>query len=385
MKRWSGVAIQPAGTATVFVTESVLLLAILALLSAIAIIQLTSKRNMVFLKATTIATVMIFAGCEEQGDPVSPPPLTLDQPLVNLGLVPNGKTIPVSFPFQINANGVVITNLKKSCHCIDTSSNDLIMGKPLAVGDHQQIRFDVRIEGSPSDPGNTDFRVVEIVTAPPSPHPLLATVAYRCSHPPYISPGDVRVDTSLDKPVDVKLKITYRRSERDARAWPVPEKCQLGEWTWVAAKYATEVVETDQQHRIAVDVCSLQLRWNGQSTYGTYSSSMTLGFADHASQTIPVLVNVRHPFHLSLSRIYAGRLKPNQAWAVSLPFTQDTDDIRVNDISSENGVVVKTSDGHAVVEGIAPSASGRFEGKIVFQFDPSSVPKLELPYSGFVE
>ena len=69
MKRWSGVAIQPAGTATVFVTESVLLLAILALLSAIAIIQLTSKRNMVFLKATTIATVMIFAGCEEQGDP----------------------------------------------------------------------------------------------------------------------------------------------------------------------------------------------------------------------------------------------------------------------------------------------------------------------------
>ena len=329
--------------------------------------------------------VVTIIGCGRSTQQVSMdvPPIVFATPTKNFGVVDSSRLIEAKFPFTVWDRGPVkIAEISTSCTC--TTANSDIIGRTLQPGSSNELILTIRPDGTPAQ---AVARVVGIVTDPPSKPPVVIAVTYRPCGAPQLSVAELVVEAEPGKDATTQFDITHHRAPADRQVKLKRSESEFGDFVFQSATTKTEefLVRDLAEQKLMIDTTEVRLRSTGKHGYGEFRSLVKLIFENETSITLPAIIRVRHPFAFAVNRVFCGRLKSGQDWAISVPFRRVNSRVEIERIDCDPSTIHAELKEHAViVSGTSPQEPGRFEGDVTVRFQGDALPKVVIPLSGIV-
>ncbi len=325
-------------------------------------------------------------GCANKSPPrIDRPTLDVKKPVTAIGRVTGDHLLECSFDFQVWDRGsVTIKRLNSSCGC--TTPDRTLIDRPLTASSRESITLVVRPDGE----GAVTTRTVTIETDPPSPLPIILAVQYQRMQPPRVSHEQIEIVCDSTEVPSSELTVVHRRLPSDpVQSLDLP-KCVGTDLTIHSKESRTERITLDRNRDdvLEVDTIVLRLQAKRPMPFGRHIGSFSLVWHDGRKQILRTEIEVSHPFAPEIRRLFVGVKPPGASWtdSVRLRKRKGSEGVSVAHVQTTvpGATVTMEDDARLAIRGRAPVDPGRFEGEVVIEYHPSSIPSLRIPVSGIV-
>lgn len=333
----------------------------------------------------TLALLASVCGCL-QGEPE--PPLVVDTPVVDLGLV-RASQHHLKQPFTLRAwnhGPVKITTISTACCGAGPLEPDLT-GEEFAPGSSRVVFLKM----DRSSVGAWTV-VANVFTDPPSPRPITMTLNAVLSGVPVVAPEKLVVEQVHGEKATTTLRVSYMRTQREDALDLDRQACDFSPFVLGGVETRTELVPAGAGQPDPPQWDQLILQLPLERVFPVGEHRFTLRIALKRGLTVPLVpatIVVRHPCRAALPRLFLGELTPRQAIVRRIPLVRSGNErVDVSSVIASNGLIAGTigeSGDDLELRVVAPEKPGRFETVLTLNFKGSSAPATSITVAGIVK
>lgn len=320
-----------------------------------------------------------------QGEPESP--ITVERAVVDLGLIRGSeRRLEQSYNLRVWGKGpVTIKDVKTIC-CGATPVRPDLRGMELPPNSVHTLFMSM-------DRGAVGpwTMVATVTTDPLAPRPITMTLSAVLTGVPVASPERLVLHQEIGETPTAKLRISYHRIAREEPLELDLEACDFAPFVVREMTCISEPVpdSENQPDPPQWDQCALDLTCDRSFPVGDHRFSLHVPLKhDLESLSVPVMIQVRHPYRPAVSEVFLGELAPGAVAQrdVALVRTK-TGEIRVSSIEADKDFLhgtISQNDDAIRLTATAPSVAGRFESLVTLRFTPPEIPMAVIRVAGIV-
>jgi len=297
------------------------------------------------------------------------------------------SNVKLPLPFTAWDRGPVkIVQITHGCACL--SVDPIFDGKELSPGSAQTVNVSISVPVGYAQ----KKAVVEFITDPPMPEPLVVSICGTAIGVPSFWPQFLHVETPWGQKPQGIVDLFYYCFANDPELTLNKDACQLGPFVIAEQNLRSEQPPDLSGYSKAPrkEHINLKLEIKEPLAIGTYRHELRFAWDQGVPEcVIPTIVRVHHPLRPVAEVLDCGKLLPGKTWTMDVPLVpKDEVKVHVKTVKCEGGAVAAhlTEDGHSLtVKVTAPAKAGRFENSVILSFDDPALPELRLPVSGTVD
>jgi hypothetical protein len=334
------------------------------------------------------AGLLAFAGCSRATvQPTVETPVRVDSCTLE-GNSPWGDSrvkLPLSFTVW-DKSPVKIVRITHGCACLAVAPN--LDGKELSPGSSHTVDVTISVPQGYAQ----KKAVVELITEPPMPEPLVVSICGTAIGVPSFWPQFVHVESAWGEKPQGVVDLSYFRFPDDPVLTLNKKSSQLGPFVIAEERARTELqadlpgyAKAPQKEHI-----NLSLEIKEPLAIGNYQHELRFVWNQAVSEcVVPVVVHVRHPLRPVVDNVDVGKLRPGKTWAMNVPLTpREETKVHIKAVKCEGGAVEAelVKEQHCLALKVtAPAKPGHFENAVLLSFDNPALPELRFPVTGTVD